>query len=62
MWLGRWFRRIFSNPKRLMCSEAVIRFLSLEDDCALGLDPELTLPHELLMEVLDRPAQFERIR
>jgi hypothetical protein len=51
-WLGRWVRGKFSSPGRLMCAEAVIRFLSHGGVGAVSsLDPETTSPARLLRVV-----------
>lgn len=54
--LKRWFsikiKSRFTNPKKLMCAEAVIRFLQHTDYKSMkNIDPEITSP-ALLMKIL----------
>ena len=57
-WLGIWIRSGLTSPKKLMCSEAVIRFLEHAGfSAAKGLDPETTPPAKLL-EVVSSSDEF----
>lgn len=48
-WWGRFFKSRFNDPKKLMCSEGVVRFLQHGNYTAVtGLDPEVTNPKHLL--------------
>ncbi len=62
--LGRWSQsgfslRVKNSPGKLICSEAVIRFLKIADYRTVrDLDPELTGPGDLLREVMRNPHEF----
>ena len=59
-WFGIWFRGRFSSPSKMMCSEAVIRFLCHGGVIAVShLDPEVTPPARLLAE-LKKSREFTR--
>lgn len=66
-WFKRWLRARFSfrpsrTPARLMCSEAVVRFLKESNcGCVQGLDEELTSPAELY-DVVRSSAEFVPLR
>jgi hypothetical protein len=60
-WLGRWLRGRFRSPRKLMCSEAVIRFLQHAGVSAVAqLDPELTPPQRLL-EAVEKSPDFSPV-
>ena len=65
-WLLRWFKTGFTlnpnySPKKLMCSEAVIRFLVKGKYKTIKhLNPELTSPGELLGTVMES-KEFKKI-
>jgi hypothetical protein len=60
-WLGRWVKGRFRSPKKLMCSEAVIRFLRHGNTLAvLDLDPETTSPARLL-QVVEATPEFRKV-
>lgn len=61
-WVNRWFKiiksRSFKAPNKLMCSEAVVRFLQHGGYKTVdGLDPELTSPGELL-KLISKSEEF----
>lgn len=61
-WLGVWIRGRFSSPRKLMCAEAVIRFLQHGEVVAVAhLDPEVTTPARLLQAV-ERSDEFQSTR
>lgn len=61
-WFGVWIRGRFNSPKKLMCAEAVIRFLQDGGCIAVShLDPEVTSPARLLKEV-SNSREFEERR
>ena len=55
-WIKKWLKKPLHSPGKLMCSEAVIRFLGMTSLGNYGLDPELSAPEMLLekMEVDNR--------
>lgn len=56
-WWGRFLKRPHHDPGKLMCSEAVVRFLQLGGyPVAADLDPETTSPGELLIRVEQDPT------
>lgn len=65
--LERWHKSRFTlklarSPHKLMCSEAVTRFLAYAKfEAVKGLDPESTSPGELLKILLNSPREFKRI-
>lgn len=60
-WFGVWIRGRFNSPKKLMCAEAVIRFLQHGGVVAAGhFDPEVTTPARLLQAV-EQSTEFQRI-
>lgn len=60
-WLGRWIRGRFNSPKKLMCAEAVIRFLHHGGSTAIaGLDPETTTPARLL-SIVNAAPEFRKV-
>lgn len=60
-WFGVWLRGRFNSPKKLMCAEAVIRFLQFGEVVAVAhLDPEVTSPARLLKEV-STSTEFEKV-
>ena len=65
-WLFRWFKTGFTlnpnySPKKLMCSEAVIRFLLKGKYKSIKhLNPELTSPGELLGLVMES-EEFKKV-
>lgn len=59
---GRWLRLKFSSPKRLMCSESVIRLLQRGGYKSVGyLDPEITDAQVLLGAVQRASNEFETV-
>lgn len=61
LWFGRLWRSRFSSPKRLMCAEAVIRFLQHGGVHSMeSLDPELTTPATFL-DVVTRSDDFKQL-
>lgn len=50
-WFGRWMKKPTNDPSKLMCSEAVIRFLGMTEMGSYGLNPELSLPSDLLYKM-----------
>lgn len=66
-WFKRWLRSGLSfrpsrTPKRLMCSEAVVRFLREADcGCVKELDEELTSPAELY-DIVRSSSEFVPMR
>lgn len=57
----RWWRKKTHDPRRLMCSESVLLFLSYCNfSTGCNLDPELTSP-STLMETIDASTEFEKI-
>lgn len=51
-WFGVWIRGRFNSPKKLMCAEAVLRFLQHGGVVAVShLDPEVTPPIRILQAV-----------
>jgi len=60
-WLGRWVKSHFNSPKKLMCAEAVIRFLQHSGSYAVSnLDPETTTPASLLRAV-NTSSEFQKV-
>ena len=59
-WLGRWLRGQFHSPRKLMCSEAVIRFLFHAGILPEQLDPETTPPARLL-KVISASDDFRKL-
>jgi hypothetical protein len=60
-WLGRWVTGRFRSPKKLMCSEAVIRCLRHGGITAVSdLDPETTSPAQLL-RAIDAAPDFRKV-
>lgn len=62
--LGRFLRGRFRDPRKLMCSEAVVRTLGWSGYAAVeDLDPDLTPPGRLLLRVLEHVGtEFEVVR
>lgn len=58
-WIGKWIKGRFKSPKRLMCSESVIRILLHSEVSGFsGLDPETTSPSSLLSKCLDNDEEM----
>lgn len=61
LWFGRLWRGRFSSPGRLMCAEAVIRFLQHRGIRSVeSLDPELTTP-VMLLDAVACSDDFKRL-
>jgi hypothetical protein len=58
-WLGRWLQSNGQSPKRLMCSEFVLRVLQHANyDSVAHFNPEVTNPLRLLERVLEMSLKF----
>jgi hypothetical protein len=61
-WFGTWLRGKFNSPGKLMCSEAVIRFLQHAGVAEVArFDPEVTSPQRLL-EVMEKSPHFSPVQ
>jgi len=59
---GRWFRGKFQSPKKLMCSESVVRMLlDAGYKSVKNLDPETTSPGDLLKVLRENPQEFKEV-
>jgi hypothetical protein len=60
-WLERWVKGRFQSPKKLMCSEAVIRFLQHGRITVVkNVDPETTSPARLL-QLVNTSTEFRKV-
>lgn len=58
-WWGRLLKGRFNDPKKLMCSEGVVRFLQHGNyEAVKDLDPEITNPKILLLRCFRHAAEF----
>jgi hypothetical protein len=61
-WFGVFIRGRFNSPRKLMCAEAVIRFLRHGGVVGVShLDPEVTPPSRLL-EAVSNSDEFSAVR
>lgn len=61
-WFGTWLKGRFNSPKKLMCSEAVIRLLQHAGVAEVSrFDPEVTSP-QCLLEVVEKSPQFSVVQ
>ena len=61
-WLGRWLRSKLTSPKKLMCSEVLIRILAHgKYEAVKTLDPETTDAQKLMAAYFEARKEFKLI-
>jgi hypothetical protein len=59
-WVGRWFKSRFTSPRKLMCSEGMIRFLVKAGSSKFNsTDPEITNAEDLGEIYFRNPTEFK---